>query len=81
MRTSRVKVPTLFIFSEQDPAILPQTRGVAKYIDAPYSELRIPGSGHWVQNEAVEEVNSALIEFRAGRKPSLIIPFVLKGTK
>ena len=62
--SGRVKVPTLFIFGEQDAAILPQTvRGVEKYIDGPYSELRIPGSGHWVQNEAVEEVNSALIEF------------------
>jgi pimeloyl-ACP methyl ester carboxylesterase len=64
VRSGRVKVPTLFIFGEQDAAILPQTvLGVAKYIDGPYSELRIPGSGHWVQNEAVEEVNSALIEF------------------
>jgi len=64
VRSGRVKVPTLFIFGERDPAILPQTvRDVAKYIDGPYSELRIPGSGHWVQNEAVEEVNSALIKF------------------
>ena len=60
----RIRVPTLFIFGEQDFAILPQTvRGVADYIDAPYSELRIPDSGHWVQNEAVEEVNSALVDF------------------
>jgi pimeloyl-ACP methyl ester carboxylesterase len=59
-----VSVPTLFIFGEQDAAILPQTvRGVERYIEGPYSELRIRGSGHWVQNEAVEEVNSALIEF------------------
>jgi epoxide hydrolase 4 len=60
----RIRVPTLFIFGEQDFAILPQTvRGVEDYIDAPYSELRIPDSGHWVQNEAVEEVNAALMEF------------------
>ena len=60
----RIKVPTLFVFGEQDFAILPQTvRGVEDYIDAPYSELRIPDSGHWVQNEAVEEVNIALMEF------------------
>ena len=60
----RIRVPTLFIFGEQDIAILPQTvRGVEKYIDAPYREVRIPDSGHWVQNEAVEEVNSALMEF------------------
>jgi pimeloyl-ACP methyl ester carboxylesterase len=60
----RIRVPTLFIFGEQDLAILPQTvRGVGNYIDAPYRELRIADSGHWVQNEAVDEVNAALIEF------------------
>jgi epoxide hydrolase 4 len=60
----RIRVPTLFIFGEQDFAILPRTvRGVANYIDAPYTELRIPDSGHWVQNEAVEEVNNALMSF------------------
>jgi pimeloyl-ACP methyl ester carboxylesterase len=60
----RIRVPTLFIFGEQDFAILPRTvRGVSNYIDAPYRELRIPDSGHWVQNEAVEEVNTALMEF------------------
>jgi pimeloyl-ACP methyl ester carboxylesterase len=63
-KVRRIRVPTLFIFGEQDFAILPQTvRGVEDYIDAPYSELRIPDSGHWVQNEAVEEVNAALINF------------------
>ena len=62
--TARVRVPTLFIFAEQDSAIIPQTvRGVGNYIDAPYRELRIADSGHWVQNEAAEEVNTALVEF------------------
>jgi pimeloyl-ACP methyl ester carboxylesterase len=57
-------VPTLFIFAEQDFAILPETvRGVEKYVDAPYRELRIADSGHWVQNEAAEEVNAALLDF------------------
>jgi pimeloyl-ACP methyl ester carboxylesterase len=60
----RIRVPTLFIFGEQDFAILPATvNGVEKYIDAPYRELRIADSGHWVQNEAAEEVNAALLEF------------------
>ena len=60
----RTRVPTLFIFAEQDLAILPETvRGVASYVDAPYRELRIRDSGHWVQNEAADEVNNALIEF------------------
>ena len=60
----RIRVPTLFIFGEQDFAILPATvLGIGNYIDAPYHELRIADSGHWVQNEAAAEVNSALLEF------------------
>jgi len=62
--SGRIRVPTLFIYGEQDFAILPETvRGVEKYIDAPYREVRIPDSGHWVQNEAVSEVNDAIMEF------------------
>ncbi|HVS20220.1 MAG TPA: alpha/beta hydrolase [Pyrinomonadaceae bacterium] len=60
----RVKVPTLFIYDEQDIAVIPSTaRDLGRFIDAPYRELRIPDSGHWVQNEAVAEVNQALLEF------------------
>lgn len=60
----RIRVPTLFIYGEQDFAIVPATvRGIEKYIDAYYREVRIPDSGHWVQNEAPDEVNAALLEF------------------
>jgi pimeloyl-ACP methyl ester carboxylesterase len=62
--SGRIRVPTLFIYGEQDHAVLPETvRGLSRFIDAPYSELRIPDSGHWVQNEAVAEVNEALLRF------------------
>src|SRR5258706_3923527 len=48
-----IKVPTLFIYGEHDMAIVPDTvRGLDRFIDAPYRELRIPDSWHWVQNEA-----------------------------
>ena len=64
---ARVKVPTLFIFGEQDFAILPATvRGIDKYIDAYYREVRIPDSGHWVQNEAADEINAAFGFFEIG---------------
>jgi pimeloyl-ACP methyl ester carboxylesterase len=60
----RIRVPTLFIYGEQDVAVIPSTvRDLGRFIDAPYRELRIPDSGHWVQNEAVDEVNNALLEF------------------
>lgn len=61
---ARIRVPTLFIYGEQDMAVLPETvRGVGRFVDGPYRELRIPDSGHWVQNEAVEEVNAAVLDF------------------
>lgn len=60
----RIRVPTLFIYGEQDMAVIPSTvKDLGRFIDAPYREVRIPDSGHWVQNEAVAEVNAALLEF------------------
>lgn len=61
---AKIRVPTLFIYGERDPAVLPETvRDVGRYVDAPYREVRIPDSGHWVQNEAPSEVNAALASF------------------
>lgn len=46
--------------------MLPSTvRALGRFIDAPYRESRTPDSGHWAQNEAVAEVNNALLEFLA----------------
>src|ERR1043165_7270715 len=60
----RIRVPTLFIYGEKDHAVMPETvRDVKSYVDAPYREVRIPTSAHWVQNEAYEEVNAALHSF------------------
>ena len=60
----RVTVPTLFIYGERDHAVAPETvRGIERYVDAPYREVRIKTSAHWVQNEAAAEVNAALGSF------------------
>jgi len=62
--SSKVRVPTLFIYGELDVAVMPSTvAGVERFVDAPYRELRIPDSGHWVQSEAIDEVNSAILKF------------------
>jgi epoxide hydrolase 4 len=62
--SGRIRVPTLFIYGEHDVAVLPETvRGVSRFVDAPYREVRIPDSGHWVQNEAIAEVNKVLMGF------------------
>ena len=62
----KITVPTLFIYGEQDKAILPETvKGVRDAIDAPYEEFHIPTSGHWVQQEASDAVTEILREFLA----------------
>jgi pimeloyl-ACP methyl ester carboxylesterase len=59
-----VRVPTLFVFGERDMAIVPETvRGVADYVDAPFTELRLGRANHWVQQEYPAEVNAALLNF------------------
>ena len=63
-RHERVRVPTLFVYGERDFAILPETvAGVGDYVDAPYTELRLGRSNHWVQQESPAEVNAALLSF------------------
>ncbi len=62
--TARIRVPTLFIYGERDFAIVPETvRDVGRHIDAPYRELRLANSNHWVQQESPAEVNAALLNF------------------
>lgn len=59
-----VKVPTLFIYGEKDFAILPETvKDLKKYVDSTYQEVRLLDCGHWVQQEAPEAVNQALLAF------------------
>jgi len=63
-RGARIRVPTLFIYGERDFAIVPESvRDVGKHIDAPYRELRLANSNHWVQQESPAEVNAALLSF------------------
>lgn len=63
----KINIPTLFIYGEKDKAVLPQTvAGVGDMIGASYREVRIPASGHWVQQEARDEVTATLREFLAG---------------
>jgi pimeloyl-ACP methyl ester carboxylesterase len=60
----RIRVPTLFVYGARDFAIVPETvRGVEAYLDAPYREVRLATSGHWVQQESPAEINDALLSF------------------
>jgi pimeloyl-ACP methyl ester carboxylesterase len=63
MRSARTQAPTLVIWGEQDTALgLDLLDGLERV--APDLRIhRIPDAGHWVQNEAPEEVNRVLIDF------------------
>lgn len=62
----KIEVPTLFIYGEKDKAVLPETvAGVADVIAGPYQEHRIPNAGHWVQQEARDEVTDVIRNFLA----------------
>lgn len=62
--TKKITVPTLFIYGEKDTAVMPSTvEGVKDFVDAPYTEVRIPHSAHWVQQEAKMEVTAAIRKF------------------
>ncbi len=62
----KISVPTVFIYGEQDKAILPETvKGISEFVDAPYEEFRIPTAAHWVQQEAQDAVTEILREFLA----------------
>jgi pimeloyl-ACP methyl ester carboxylesterase len=61
---SGVSVPTLFIYGEQDFAVIPETtKDVASFVDGDYSETRLANAGHWVQEELPDVVNRALLRF------------------
>jgi pimeloyl-ACP methyl ester carboxylesterase len=63
----KVEPPAMFLTGERDPvrAFMPAETLDGLLLD-PRAKIVVPGAGHWVQQEAPEAVNSALLEFLAG---------------
>ncbi len=60
----KMKSPTLQIWAEEDVFLGKElTEGTGKFVDAPFSLHIIPNCGHWIQQEAPEEVNHIVSEF------------------
>jgi pimeloyl-ACP methyl ester carboxylesterase len=65
-KISRIAAPTLLIWGEQDIALdIALTIGLEQWVDN-LQVKRIPDSGHWVQQEKPELVNSFMLEFLRG---------------
>lgn len=59
----RIDVPTLMLWGKQDIALRKElTYGTEKWV-ADFRIHYIPDCGHWVQNEAPDEVNQQLLDF------------------
>ena len=66
--TPRINTPTLMIWGEQDTALgLELTEGYGPYV-ADFTLKRLPGVSHWVQQEAPEQVNAAMLGWLASRR-------------
>lgn len=61
---SHVSVPSLFIAGRADPVLLMSPPMIGEpFLDDHRGDVLIDGAGHWVQQEAPEAVNEALIGF------------------
>ena len=67
----KVKVPTLFVAGERDSVIAGATqdalaRSMSRVVEDLRGVILIPEIGHWVQQEAPSETNSAILNFLEG---------------
>jgi pimeloyl-ACP methyl ester carboxylesterase len=62
----RVEQPALFVTGERDPvrSFMP-AEAMRGWVSDLREELVVPGAGHWVQQQAPEAVNEALLRFLA----------------
>jgi pimeloyl-ACP methyl ester carboxylesterase len=61
-----VEAPAMFLTGDLDPVrrFMP-AEVMAGWVSDLRAEVVVPGAGHWVQQQAPDVVNSALLEFLA----------------
>lgn len=60
---ARIRVPTLVLWGEQDPALLPSNlNGLEEVVDS-LQVQRFPTASHWIVHEEPEAVNTAIRRF------------------
>jgi len=62
-----IKTPTLILWGEDDPVLVPSTIGRAEERITDLTLRFLPGVGHWAQQEAPEEVNEMLAAWINGQ--------------
>jgi pimeloyl-ACP methyl ester carboxylesterase len=57
-----IEVPTLFVWSDQDPAIGPEgAYATEQHVSGPYRFVVLEGIGHWIPETAAERFNEELL--------------------
>ena len=65
-----ITAPTLLVWGEEDVALGKElTLGMEPLVRGPRDIKYVPRCGHWVQQEAPEEVNRYLLEFLGDLAP------------
>ncbi|MVA74994.1 alpha/beta fold hydrolase [Auraticoccus sp. F435] len=63
LRAGRIRVPTLYVWSDRDTALGRRAaEGTAAFVDGPYRFVVLPGVSHWVPEERPDELAGLLLE-------------------
>lgn len=63
-----IEAPTLVLWGERDPALSPTLLNDIPTVAPKAQIVRFPDVGHWIQNEAPDAVNTALLDFLSASK-------------
>lgn len=63
MKTGKVRVPTLYVWGDQDMALgVTAAADTGRFVEAPYRLERLAGRSHWLLEDAAEQVIPLLVE-------------------
>ena len=64
-------MPTLFVWSDQDPAIGPEgAYATERYVTGPYRFVVLEGVGHWIPEMAADRFSAELLSHLAASDSS-----------
>lgn len=68
-----ITTPTLFIWSTEDPALGREgAEATGRYVDGPYHFVVIEGVGHWLPEQAADQVTDLLLDHLGTTSPSVL---------
>jgi pimeloyl-ACP methyl ester carboxylesterase len=67
LQGAKIAPPSAFVAGDRDPVlVMTSPAGMAEHLADFRGSTLVPGAGHWVQQEAPDAVNTALLDFLGG---------------